>query len=290
MLADNHKVSNSMFSWFKSTKNNNKEDIQLELNRFEQYIEKQQSRLDQANQALITSLNQAQLNQSSLQDKQIDQLKNDVEYYRQQITKQQTTIEQLSGRFDAVMGRLLEEKRKDIKEIFSNDDFVRVQPRDLIAAGIAHKQDDVDDVIQSSIASIEDIPVAECNIQNSTEANTEDNVNSDELITKANVASDFKEDDLLFDQAILQRQTGESEQAFLLFEQAAKQGHIKAMGAMGRSFFLGEGTQENHPLGLAWLINAANHNLPQALDRVKHFQDSDPDLYQEALGLSSQLA
>ncbi|NQZ79771.1 MAG: sel1 repeat family protein [Colwellia sp.] len=279
-----------MFSWFKSTKNNNKEDIQLELNRFEQYNEKQQCRLDQANQALITSLNQAQLNQSSLQDKQIDQLKNDVEYYRQQITKQQTTIEQLSGRFDAVMGRLLEEKRKDIKEVFSNDDFVRVQPRDLIAAGIAHKQDDVDDVIQSSIASIEDIPVAECNIQNSTEANTEDNVNSDELITKANVASDFKEDDLLFDQAILQRQTGESEQAFLLFEQAAKQGHIKAMGAMGRSFFLGEGTQENHPLGLAWLINAANHNLPQALDRVKHFQDSDPDLYQEALGLSSQLA
>ncbi|MFT5755576.1 MAG: hypothetical protein ACI9LM_000287 [Alteromonadaceae bacterium] len=263
-----------MFSWFKKTKSNNEDKIQVELSRFEQYNEKQQSRLDQANQALIASINQAQFNQSKIQDNQIEQLKNDVEYYRQQITKQQTTIEQLSGRYDAVMGCLLTEKRKYIKEIFSDDDFIRIQPSELITEQLSN-----DNATQKPINNNEEARI-------SAENSKKHNVTNAEADSKAA----FKEDDLLFDQAILQRKTGDSEQAFLLFEQAAKQGHIKAMGAMGRSFFLGEGTHEDHPLGLAWLINAANHNLPQALDRVKHFRENDPELYQEALELSVKLA
>ena len=58
---------------------------------------------------------------------------------------------------------------------------------------------------------------------------------------------------------------------------------------MGRSFFLGEGTEEDHTTGLAWLIHAANQELPQAIDRVKHFQENDPELYQQALVLTEQL-
>ncbi|PKI17817.1 tetratricopeptide repeat protein [Colwellia sp. 12G3] len=261
-----------MFSWFKSKKRNNEENIQVELSRFEQYTEKQQTRLDQANQALISSLNQAQLNHSSIQDNQIEQLKNDVEYYRQQITKQQTTIEQLSGRYDAVMVRLLEEKRRDIKDIFSDDNFISIQSDELISEPVISEDNDS---VQTPIINTEDAPVS---VKTSKSTNT------------TNSKASFKEDDLLFEQAILQRKNGDSEQAFLLFEQAAKQGHIKAMGAMGRSFFLGEGTVEDHPLGLAWLINAANHNLPQALDRVKHFQEKSPELYQEALEISEELA
>jgi TPR repeat protein len=276
-----------MFSWFKKTKSNDEENIQLELSRFEQYNEKQQSRLDEANQALITSLKQAQVNQSSIQNNQIEQLKSDVEYYRQQITKQQTTIEELSGRYDAVMGCLLEEKRKEIKNVFSDDDFIRIQPSELIPE---HVNDEKSDQLQTQKNNNHETSTSTETIDSVVDAadiSNETDVNS---TTKEVEVAPFKEDDLLFDQAILQRKTGDSEQAFLLFEQAAKQGHIKAMGAMGRSFFLGEGTPEDHSLGLAWLINAANHNLPQALDRVKHFQESDPKLYQEALELSEKLA
>jgi len=275
LLADNHKVPNIMFSWFKSTKRNNEENIQVELSRFEQYNEKQQTRLDQANQALISSLNQAQLKHSSIQENQIEQLKNDVEYYRQQITKQQKTIDQLSGRYDAVMVSLLEEKRRDIKDIFSDDNFISIQSGELISEPVISEGNDS---VQIPVINTEDVPVP---VKTSKSTNT---------TKKTNSKASFEEDDLLFEQAILQRKNGDSEQAFLLFEQAAKQGHIKAMGAMGRSFFLGEGTVEDHPLGLAWLINAANHNLPQALDRVKHFQEKSPELYQEALEISEELA
>jgi hypothetical protein len=283
-----------MFSWFKKSKNNNEENIQIELSRFEQYNERQQSRLDEANQALITSLNQAQINQSSLQNDQIERLKKDVEYYRQQITKQQSTIEELSGRYDAVMGCLLEEKRKDIKDIFSDDDFIRIQPSELISEHVSNEKTDPQ---QTQINNSEEISISVNTSENATEsaivsneASVTNTTSTTNKTKEAEVKVPFKEDDLLFDQAILQRKTGDSEQAFLLFEQAAKQGHIKAMGAMGRSFFLGEGTPEDHSLGLAWLINAANHNLPQALNRVKHFQESDPELYKEALELSEKLA
>jgi len=273
--------TNNMFRWFKKTKSNNEENSQVQLNRFEQYSEKQQSRLEEAHQAHITSLNKIQLDQTALQNSQIVQLQNDVEYYRRQIAKQQTTIDQLGGRYDAVIGSLITEKRKAIKEIFSDDDFIRIQPSELITEQATNKDNDT---VTTPVDSDKEEDISTVISEDSHAENTV-NVKRD-AVEKPNV----QEDDLLFDKAISQRKSGDSEQAFLLFEQAAKQGHIKAMGAMGRSFFLGEGTAEDHSLGLAWLINAANHDLPQALDRVKHFQDNDPDLYQEALDLSINLA
>jgi hypothetical protein len=307
MTVEKPKIPSQIFSWFEKLKSNYEQNVELILNNFEQSSEKQQARLDQSNQAHIDSLNQAHLERSSLQNKQIEQLQSDVEYYRQQISKQQTTIEQLNGRYDAIVSCMLADKRNDIdiKEIFANDDFVYVQPNDFISESVSNEENES---VATSVENIENDPVMTKSFvtesvvtdssENPIEVNLVNNENYDEALTEAcneihaeaDTESNFKDDDLLFDQAILQRQTGDSEQAFLLFEQAAKQGHIKAMGAMGRSFFLGEGTQENHPLGLAWLINAANNNLPQALDRVKHFRDNDPELYQEALELSSQLA
>ena len=97
------------------------------------------------------------------------------------------------------------------------------------------------------------------------------------------------EPDQLFSQAVIMRQEEENEKAFFLFEQAAKRGHSKAMGAMGRSYFLGEGIEEDQMQGLAWLINAAELNLPPAVTRVKYFQENNADLYQEALILSADL-
>ena len=67
------------------------------------------------------------------------------------------------------------------------------------------------------------------------------------------------------------KEQGDTEQAFQRSEKVAKVGHAKSMGAMGRSYFLSEGTDEDHAMGLAWLILAANKDLPQAIARVKHF-------------------
>ena len=119
-----------------------------------------------------------------------------------------------------------------------------------------------------------------------------EHINTDEkkIIIHDDRPAPFEQcDDDLFKQAILKREQGDIEQAFQLFEQAAKLGHAKSMGAMGRSFFLGEGTEEDHSMGLAWLIHAANQELPQAVARVKHFQESEPELYEEAFTLSEDL-
>jgi len=269
MSVENLKVPSQIFRWFEKMKSNYEQSVQVILKRFENYNEKQQQRIDQSNEAHINSLNQAHLSQSSLQNNQIEQLQSDVQYYRQQLSKQQAINEQLNSRYDAIMGGLLTEKRKDIniKEIFTENDFIDDQSTELLTKNEDHESND--------------------NLSTSEEKNEQQHF-SQCIRSQDNI--DTEDGEQLFDQAILQRQIGESEQAFVLFKQAAKQGHIKAMGAMGRSFFLGEGTPEDHSIGLAWLINAANHNLSQAIDRVKHFQENDPELYLEALELTDQLA
>jgi TPR repeat protein len=69
--------------------------------------------------------------------------------------------------------------------------------------------------------------------------------------------------DEIFLKAIEFRQQCGHDVAFPLFTQAAQEKHIKAMGPMGRAYFLAEGTDEDHPLGLAWLIQAANGTYPK---------------------------
>jgi len=259
MSQESQKVPSQIFRWFEKMKNNYEHSIQGVLQRFEQYSHSQQLRIDQANKSHIDSLKEAHQKHLEHQDAQINQLGNDINYYKEQISKQQQTIEQLNGRYDAVMSCLLNEKSKktDVKDIFADDMFEN-KPSELIetiATSTLTKDVDSTQQINESVSS---------------------------------ESSEFG-DDTLFDQAILKRQSGENEQAFQLFEKAAKLGHAKSMGAMGRSFFLGEGTEENHSLGLAWLIHAANQELPQAVERVKHFQENETKLYQEALSLAEQL-
>ncbi len=58
---------------------------------------------------------------------------------------------------------------------------------------------------------------------------------------------------------------------------------------MGRSYFLAEGTEEDKTLGLAWLINAAEHNHQPVLDRVQVFQENEPELFELAQMLAPEL-
>jgi TPR repeat protein len=272
MSQESQKVPSQVFRWFEKMKSNYEQSVQGVLQRFEQYSHSQQLRIDLANQSNIDNLKQSHQKLLSLQNDQINQLSHDVKYYKEQMAKQQQTIEQLNGRYDAVMSCLLTEKRKDIdiRDIFSDDDFVKNEPSEFIES--------IEDTDMSTTTSESDIYV--------------EHINTDEenSIIHDDGPVPFEQcDDDLFDQAILKREQGDIEQAFQLFEQAAKLGHAKSMGAMGRSFFLGEGTEEDHSMGLAWLIHAANQELPQAVARVKHFQESEPELYEEALTLSEDL-
>jgi len=269
MSQESQKVPSQVFRWFEKMKNNYEQSVQGVLQRFEQYSHSQQLRIDHANQSNIDNLKHSHQKLISLQNDQINQLSHDVKYYKEQMAKQQQTIEQLNGRYDAVMSCLLTEKRKDIdiRDIFSDDDFVKNEPSEFI--------ENIEDTDMSVTTSESDIYTEHINTDE--EKSIIHNIESAQL--------DFD----LFDQAILKREQGYIEQAFQLFEQAAKLGHAKSMGAMGRSFFLGEGTEEDHSMGLAWLIHAANQDLPQAITRVKHFQESEPELYEEALTLSESL-
>lgn len=268
MSQDSQKVPSQVFRWFEKMKNNYEQSVQGVLQRFEQYSQSQQLRLDQANQSHIDDLKQVHQQNIDQQSSQISQLSNDINYYKEQIAQQQQTIEQLNDRYDSVISCLLAEKKQDIniKDIFSETDFV--EESSSIIANIAEvgptqlTENDSDNFIAQIV-------------ENTADVTTQIAANID--------------DERLFDQAILKRQSGDIEQAFQLFEQAAQLGHAKSMGAMGRSFFLGEGTEEDHSLGLAWLIHAAKQALPQAIERVKHFQENEPELYQQALGLTEQV-
>lgn len=107
--------------------------------------------------------------------------------------------------------------------------------------------------------------------------------------TEKNTAETIFLSDESFSQAVSYREQGNHTLAFTLFTQAAQANHLKAMGSLGRAYFLAEGTDENQPLGLAWLIQAANKNLPQAINRVEKYKLENEDLYEQAKTLSDML-
>lgn len=288
MSDGSQKVPSQIFRWFEKMKSNYESSIESVLNRFEAYNSKQQLRLDTANKDHIDSLKHAHNLQLEQSQSTISQLHHDIAYYKEQIARQQNTIEQLNTRYDAVMACLLTEKNKNInvKDIFDNDDFFAVENTKLPTPNSKNAED----CASESFASNNDMEaeeIDEINNENDTfvdiasHTNAELHVdNNDNDVDKSPV--DY---DQLFSQAIDLRENGEFISAFNLFQQGAENNHAKAMGAMGRSYFLGEGVEEDHTLGLMWLIKAAKLNLPQAITRVEHIKSNDPDLYQKAKAL-----
>jgi TPR repeat protein len=218
--------------------------------------------------------------QAVSQESHIRELKGNIDSYKQHIDKQQQTIDKLTHCYDKAMTNLLEEKRADlnIKEVSFDAEF-------KIDTNHESLEEVIEEVIEEELTTSPQATIV-------TTSEIENNQQSADIeITYSQLPHEqiTSEHEHLFDQAVIMRQEGESEQAFLLFEQAAHLGNTKAMGAMGRSFFLGEGIEEDQLQGLAWLINAAEQNLAPAMARVKYYQENDPDLYQEALTLSVEL-
>ena len=129
MSDDNLKVPSQVFRWFEKMKHNYENSVQIVLRQFETFTTAQQERVDCANQELISNLKSMHSEQHQQSQDTILHLKNDIDYYKQQVTQQHQTIEQLNTRYDAMMSCLLAEKRKDIdiKDIFAEDDVVSAQ-------------------------------------------------------------------------------------------------------------------------------------------------------------------
>ncbi|WP_206485546.1 sel1 repeat family protein [Thalassotalea sp. G2M2-11] len=253
MPDGNLKVPSQVFRWFEKMKTNYENSVQSVLSRFEAYNIKQQQRLDQATAEHLSDLKAAHQNQISQQQQHISQLQNDIAHYKQQISEQQRTIEHLNRRYDTVMACLISEKSStiDIENIIDDNEELADSYRSLA------------DNDCSQVASATSDNTAKVQEQNTCKA------------TPA-IEESYLE-------ALTHREHGQHSQALALFEQCAKENHIKAMGALGRAYFLGEGVTPDPVIGLAWLIRAAEHGLPQAIKRAEQYQTDDPKLYQQAL-------
>jgi len=266
----NLKVPSQIFRWFERMKSNYENSVQSVLSKFEEYNDKQQLRIDNGNKEHIESLKDAHNSQIAQNQKNISQLHDDVIYYKQQITQQQKTIEQLNSRYDAVMACLINEKTSngaEFKNTFDSDDFFTSSKSELPKPTV--------DMIEKD----EDINHSES-----------DNPNQDPYYSEgfnSTLEQPLTEDKLnqLFTEAVALRSKGNSSDAFQLFKQLSSYHHAQSMGAVGRSYFLGEGVEENHKLGLLWLLKAAKLNLPQAINRVEHYKNNEPELYRLAKNL-----
>jgi TPR repeat protein len=276
MPEGNLKVPSQIFRWFEKMKGNYEKSIDNVLSRFEHYSDSQQKRIDNEHSVHVSNLKESNNQLAAQQEKQIEQLTRDNDYFKKQISEQQLTITQLNSRYDVIVGQFLSGKRQEsnIQNIFSESDFVS---SDRLPSN-------VNDDMESSAKSNSN--VLNIHSHNELQHNINEEINKGDNEMEQNKTN---ENELLFIKAIEKRQSENQEQAFQLFEQAAMNGHAKSMGAMGRSYFLAEGVKENHTIGLAWLIQAAKQELAQAVTRVEHFQECEPELYQEALEMSETL-
>jgi hypothetical protein len=267
MPDDNLKAPSQVFKWFEKMKTNYENSVQTVLHQFESFTTAQQERVDNANHEHISNLTSMHNEQNQQNKDSISHLRNDIEFYKKQVIQQQKTIEQLNSRYDVMMSCLLTEKRKDIdiKEIFSEDDFCQ----------------------SSKINNNFDLNKFNQELTHETSINK--SYFAKEVVKNATEFEQQNENDNIFEQALNHRKEDELEMAFSLFQQAAQNGHIKAMGAMGRSYFLAEGVNENQTLGLAWLINAAEQKLPQAISRVEQLKEQKPELFLQAYKIADNL-
>ncbi|WP_085299846.1 tetratricopeptide repeat protein [Cognaticolwellia mytili] len=265
MSDGNLKAPSQVFKWFEKMKENYDKNILAILQRFEQSNSQQQSRIDETHRSHINIMRENHLNQNAQFTKQIEQQKQEIDYFKQQIAQQQQTISQLNNRYDAVIVELITHKKSttQFKDIFDDSCF-----------------------IDTDSTSFDSIPINDSLVKQSPVSSKANNVSSKNNDVEIGVEKETNE---IYFLALEMRNSNNNEQAFIHFKKAANLGHVLAMGALGRAYFLAEGIEENHAIGLSWLINAANLALPQAIKRVEYFKTNEPALYQTALKLSKKV-
>jgi len=249
------KVPSQVFRWFEKMKANYENSVQATLKHFENYSNQQQDRLDKSHQETITNLKENHAAHLAQSNQVIDDLKQDINYYKQQIAQQQLVIEKLNNRYDKAMDCLLNNtsQPQNIKEIYNAED--KIQADHIF--------------ISDNSVSIVEVPENEYASPTETSEITEESTPN--LI-----------DEELYLQGLSERKSGNFDAAIQRFNHAAELGCAKSMGALARAYFTAEGVEEDQLVGLCWLIKAANSGLPQAINKLDSYKLEQPELYDQA--------
>jgi TolA-binding protein len=266
MPSDNSKVPGQVFAWFEKMKGNYEKNLATMMERFERNVDKQNVRIDTQNLAHIEELKINYKQQLNDKNQTVEYLNSEIDFYKQQVFKQQEMLEQLNSRYDAVMHTLLSEKKQisNLKEVVSSE----------------HNQ------TSSETHHTDTAEQEKCNQDSLDQKSLRDiNITMGDIQAKETIENQ----DGLYDTAMDLRRNGDHENAFVLFEEGAKSGDIKSMGALARAYFLNEGVEENQLLGLSWLITAANLGYEPAIKKCEDFKRTSPELYEQSLALIEKL-
>lgn len=284
MSEQKTKVPGHFFQWFESLKQGYENSINRLFNRVEEVNEDHKEQIKQMYQAQIDTLkksyqdhlhaikdsHRAQIGQAQAR---IGKLEQDTQFYQEQIKTQHQTIDRLNDRYDAVLFALTD--KMDSKEL---ENVIKdISPTEFEEQPSLTHTEKQDPKQQEQTTEQLSGPLAP---ENRNRSNPLLNEQSEEATVDGAQ---------LLQQAFDAREQSQFEQAYELFLTAAKAGESKAMGAIGRACFIGEGTAQDKPTGLAWLIIAAQHNFEPAVKKVNGAREKTPELYQTALEISEGL-
>jgi len=316
MTEQKTKVPAQFFQWFESLKQGYENSINKLFNRVEKVNEdhkKQiktvyQSQIDdlkKSYQEHLQSLKSNYQQQTEQSQKRIKQLENDAQFYQQQFKRQNQTIDKLNDRYDAVIFALKDKMdHKELANVIKDispqsapslpatkseeSDGENHQPFDHSAQSTATTPSTAEPSQDSQVSDNMQSPAT--NELDKTPHSNEAQLKQDSAIDNKKVAEQTSEQvNELVNLAFTARKDQRFEQAYELFYSAAMSGDAKAMGAIGRAHFVGEGVNTDKSLGLAWLILAANNQFEPAMKKVHSAQTKSPELYAKALELSEQL-
>ena len=286
MTEPKAKVPSQFFQWFDSLKQGYESSINKLFSRVEAVNEEHNKQIKSAYHEQIDGLkksyqdhlhslkdsHQAQTQQT---DKHIAQLEKDAAFYQQQIQRQNQTIDKLNDRYDAVIFALKDKMdNKELENVIKD-----ISPNTKEQASLNH--DEPNQQAEKIPTSTQSESQPETQVQSTQASHTQD---QHETCTEQ-----AQQIEQTLQQAFNARQEKDFEQAYSLFYSAAIQGDEKAMGAIGRAHFVGEGIEADKPTGLAWLILAAQQQFEPAVKKIQSAQLKSPELYQKALSISQNL-
>ena len=270
------KVPGHFFAWFDSLKQGYENSINRLFSRVEEVNADHKKQLEDAYQGQVDSLKQAHhahlvsvesgyREQSGQSAARIEQLEKDIAFYQSQIEQQNQTISKLNDRYDAVIFALRDKlDNKELENVIK--DISPPEP-----PGLQHEeQQDASHKLADNARTSETEPAPAGPAK----------VNGSPLIPNV---------EQLLQQAFDARQAAQFDDAYQLFIQAAKAGNGKAMGAIGRAHFIGEGVEQDKATGLAWLMVAARHEFEPAMKKVESARQQTPQLYASAEKISADL-
>ncbi|MFT5163861.1 MAG: TPR repeat protein [Alteromonadaceae bacterium] len=277
------KVPSQFFQWFESLKQGYESSIHKLFSRVEAVNDDHKKQMTSVYQSQIDSLKTTQAehldaittvhkSQADQTQSRIHQLEKDASFYQDQIKNQNQTIDKLNARYDAVIFALKDKlDNKELQHLIKD-----ISPSNNAIAAASQLDGNKND---------EKINKTADTAGNATQSDAQGDSHNPNFAEQDEQTKDLS----ILDQAFDARGTQDYEQAYKLFLSAAKLGNEKAMGAIGRAHFVGEGTYLDKPTGLAWLILAGENNFAPAIKKIDSVKIKSPVLYQQAVEIAVNL-